>query len=70
MLGSYGRILKYSDIALQVLTRAIPSKIMVILKSTLDVIVSPLRANIQVIRQESIGNACTLIMNVTMRLEV
>ena len=43
---------------------------MVILKSTLNDIVSPPMANIEVIRQESIGYACTLMMNVTIRLEV
>ena len=43
---------------------------MVILKSTLNDIVSPPMANIEAIRQESIGYACTLMMNVTIRLEV
>jgi len=50
-VGSYGSFLKYSDITFQVLNRATPRKIMVILKNTLADIVSPFMASIEAIRQ-------------------
>ncbi len=70
IVGSYGSFLKYSDISLQVLTRAILRKITAMPKTTLDDIVSPPMARIEAIRQEKIGYACTLMMNVIISLGV